>query len=93
MVDTNEQMYFTLGYMMHMPEFNAANEISDGIIDANFTMGPGVTPQGELLWDPNADNTTYYQLKMKAVVSVSASPPLISPDAGFNQTNQSFHQQ
>lgn len=76
MVDSNEQMNFTLGYMMHLPDFNAANELSDSHIDANFTMGPGVTPQGELLWDPNADNTSYYQLKLKAIVSVSPNPPL-----------------
>ncbi len=39
-------------------------------------MGPGNTPNGDLLWDPNADDTKYYQLRMKAFISVNAAPPV-----------------
>jgi hypothetical protein len=60
---------------MHLPDFNAAGELSDCPIDTNFNMGPGVSPQGDLLWDPNSQDSNFYQLKMKAFVSVSASPP------------------
>jgi hypothetical protein len=54
MTDYNEQMFFTLGWTIHLPDFNAAGELADTPIETNFTMGPGISPQGELLWDPNS---------------------------------------
>jgi hypothetical protein len=60
MENHNETLFFTLGYTLHLPEFNAAGELCDGDIDATFTMGPDVTPSGELIWDPNADDTNHY---------------------------------
>lgn len=56
----NEQLYFTLGWHCHLPAFNAANELCDEAIDAKFTLGPGSTPNGDLLWDPNADDSNYF---------------------------------
>lgn len=41
-----------------------------------FTLGPGSTPNGDLLWDPNADDTQFYQVRMKAFISTSANPPI-----------------
>jgi hypothetical protein len=58
-----------------LPAFNAAGELSDEQLDTAFTMGPGTTPNGDLLWDPNAEDTNYYQLRLKAFISVNASPP------------------
>jgi|APCry1669189034_1035192.scaffolds.fasta_scaffold985623_1 hypothetical protein len=41
-------------------------------------MGPGTTPNGDLLWDANAEDTKYYQVKLKALISVNSSPPATS---------------
>jgi hypothetical protein len=71
----NEQVFFTLGWTCHLPAFNAAGDLSDEMLEATFTMGPGSTPQGDLLWDPNKEDTHFYQLKMKAFISANASPP------------------
>ena len=60
MNDHNEQMFFTLGFNMHLPDFNAAGELSDSPIDTTFNMGPGISPQGELLWDPNSQDSNFY---------------------------------
>ena len=51
-----EQVFFTLGFTTHLPAFNAAGDLSDENIDAKFILGPGQAPNGELLWDPNADD-------------------------------------
>lgn len=71
----NEQVFFTLGFVTHLPAFNAAGELSDELLDMKFTLGPGQTPNRELLWDPNSDDTNFYQVKMKAFISTSAAPP------------------
>ena len=44
MTDYNEQMFFTLGWTMHLPDFNAAGELADTPIETNFTLGPGISP-------------------------------------------------
>ena len=69
-------MFFTIGWTLHLPAFNAAGELSNEQLETNFTMGPGTTPNGDLLWDANAEDTKYYQVKLQAFISVnSASPP------------------
>ena len=72
----NEQVFFTLGWSCHLPTFNAAGELSDELIDVKFKLGPGSTPTGDLLWDPNSEETSFYQVRMRAFISVSASPPM-----------------
>jgi hypothetical protein len=37
----NEQVFFTLGFVIHLPAFNAAGELSDELLDMKFTLGPG----------------------------------------------------
>jgi hypothetical protein len=69
-------MFFTIGWTLHLPAFNGAGELSNEQVEMNFTMGPGTTPNGDLLWDANAEDTKYYQVKLQAFISVnSASPP------------------
>ncbi len=55
-----EKVFFTLGFTTHLPAFNAAGDLSDEYIDAKFILGPGQAPNGELLWDPNADDKQFY---------------------------------
>ena len=55
-----EQVYFNIGWTLHLPAFNAANELSDEMVDCKFILGPGQTPNGDLIWDPNADDTHFY---------------------------------
>ena len=49
-----------------------------------FVLGPGSTPNGDLLWDPNCDDTNYYEIKLKAFVSTNATPPVnpVAPQLG-----------
>ena len=76
-----EQVFFTLGWSLHLPEFNPAGDLCDGMIDAKFTLGPGASPTGDLLWDPNADDTNFYQVRMRSFISTSANPPIgMMPD-------------
>ena len=76
----NEQLYFTLGWCSYLPTFNAAGELCDESVDADFELGPGKAPTGDLLWDPNADDINYYQIKMKAHISTSSNAPNMSAD-------------
>ena len=55
-----EQVFFTLGFMAHLPAFNAAGDLSDENLDVKFILGPGQAPNGELLWDPNAEDKQFY---------------------------------
>lgn len=57
---SSEQCFFTLGWCCHLPSFNAAGDLSDETMEAEFELGPGSAPSGELLWDPNADDINYY---------------------------------
>jgi len=59
-ISGNEQIFFTLAWTLYLPAFNAAGDLSDELIDTTFTMGPGTTPSGDLLWDPNAEDTNFY---------------------------------
>lgn len=76
--NASEQIFFTLAWTLHLPAYNAAGELADELIDTTFTMGPGSTPTGDLLWDANAEDTNFYQLRMKAFVSISATPPTVA---------------
>ena len=82
MPNGNEQMFFTIGWTLHLPAFNAAGELSNEQLETNFTMGPGTTPNGDLLWDANAEDTKYYQVKIKAWISVNSSPPPANAASG-----------
>jgi len=71
-----EQVFFTLGFTAHLPAFNAAGDLADESLDVKFILGPGQAPNGELLWDPNADDKQFYQVRMRAYISSSAAPPM-----------------
>jgi len=77
-----DEVTFTLGWHVHLPKMNEAGEPVEENITAQFEMGPGQAPTGELLWSPNADDMNYYTIGLRAYVSQSSRAPYgdVSPD-------------
>ena len=48
--DGNEVVNFTLGWYLHLPTVNAAEELIEGEFSGRMELGPGVSPVGDLLW-------------------------------------------
>ncbi|CDW71325.1 UNKNOWN [Stylonychia lemnae] len=93
----NDSFYFTIGWTYHVPTFNNAGGLQDETIEADVELGPGCVPSGELLWDPNAEDINYYQIKLKAVVSANSIAPNELMDQSYipnrqNALNQQHHQ-
>ena len=62
--------FFTLGWTIHMPEFNMGGELKEDNLNIDFTMGPGTSVLGDFLW--NADNEDVgdlYQVTMTGLLT------------------------
>ena len=62
--------------------------MTDETVEADFELGPGQVPTGDLLWDPSADDMTNYQVRLRAVISTNPQAPQDSGDSRLNLKNQ-----
>eukprot|EP00347_Sterkiella_histriomuscorum_P000155 403376962 len=84
----NKDVYFTIGWTYHVPTLNQIGMMTDETVEADFELGPGQVPTGDLLWDPSADDMTNYQVRLRAVISTNPQAPQDSGDSRLNLKNQ-----
>jgi len=59
-------------------------------VEEDFELGPGKSPFGDLLWDPNTDDMNYYQIKMKAFVSTNSQAPMVNDQSFFSLDKRNY---
>jgi hypothetical protein len=80
----NETAYFSLGWTIFLPHFNQAGELIDQEIFEEVTMGPGLTPTGDFLWNPNfGGEKEKFSMRISANLSTSESADAMSTGASF----------
>ena len=71
----SEKVFFTLGWTLHLPDINMAGELKEELKFTKVTLGPGSTPSGDLLWNPNSDDHKVYEVLVSAYMSTDSAPP------------------
>ena len=52
-----ENATFTIAWGYFLPTFTSKGEVVSGALDSDLKLGPGMTPDGSILWTPDDDET------------------------------------
>lgn len=73
LTNTRESFKQVIAYNLHMPAYTISSELKEQEIDLEFVMGPGQSPNGEILW--NQQDGENHSVKMKAYISSQQTAP------------------
>ena len=64
-----EDAFFTIAWAYFLPNYKENGELIPGIIDCNFILGPGASPDGFPLWTPDKRDRNLIDLSLTAEIT------------------------